>query len=90
MFDLHRIFTPAADREVAATGCRTAGIGCLDCKGILLRHMLPTLEPIRERRQAFADKPDQIVEVIHEGSRRARAVAEQTMSEVRATVRLAP
>jgi tryptophanyl-tRNA synthetase len=52
--------------------------------------MLPTLEPIRERRQEFADKPDRIVEVIHEGSRRAREVAQQTMNEVRATVRLAP
>ena len=90
VFDLHRIFTPPAGREVAATGCRTAGIGCLDCKGILLEHMLPELAPIRDRRQGFADKPDRIVEIIHEGSRRARAVAQDTMSEVRATVRLAP
>jgi tryptophanyl-tRNA synthetase len=90
VFDLHRIFTTPGDREAAATGCRTAGIGCLDCKGILLTHMLPVLEPIRERRQQFADKPDRIVEVIHEGSRRARTEARKTMSEVRATVRLAP
>ena len=41
VFDLHRIFTTDADREAAATGCRTASIGCLDCKGILLKHMLP-------------------------------------------------
>jgi tryptophanyl-tRNA synthetase len=90
VFDLHRIFTPDAPREVAATGCRTAGIGCLDCKDILLAHMLPALEPIRERRQGFAEKPDRIVEIIHEGSRRAQAVARETMAEVRSKVRLAP
>ena len=58
VFDLHRIFTPPADREWAATGCRTAGIGCLDCKAKLLEHLEPALAPIRERRQAFAEKPD--------------------------------
>ncbi len=57
---------PSARR--CATGCRTAGIGCLDCKDVLLKHMLPPLEPIRERRQAFAEKPDAvIVEVLHRG-----------------------
>src|SRR6266851_2232114 len=54
VFDLHRIFTPEADREWAATGCRTAGIGCLDCKDKLLQHMEPVLAPIRERRRQFA------------------------------------
>ena len=90
VFDLHRIFTPPADRAAAATGCRTAGIGCLDCKDILLRHMAPPLEVIRERRQQYAEKPDTIVDVLHQGSRRARQVAQQTMDEVRAVVHLAP
>ena len=57
VFDLHRIFTPDADREACATGCRTAAIGCLDCKGVLLKHMLPPLAEIRERRQRFVEKP---------------------------------
>jgi tryptophanyl-tRNA synthetase len=90
VFDLHKIFTTPADREWAATGCRTAGIGCLDCKGVLLKHMLPPLAAIRERRQAFAEKPARIVEILHEGSRRARKVAQATMAEVRAAVRLTP
>jgi len=90
VFDLHRIFSPAAARDDVATGCRTAGIGCLDCKGVLLEHMLPTLAPIRERRQAFAEKPARIVEILHEGSRRARAVAASTMEEVRRAVHLTP
>jgi tryptophanyl-tRNA synthetase len=90
VFDLHKIFSPAADREYAATGCRTAGIGCLDCKEVLLKHMIPPLEKIRVRRQAFAEKPDTIKEILHEGSRRARKVAERTMSEVRDAVQLRP
>src|SRR5437870_4663224 len=90
VFDLHRIFTPTADREYAAAGCRTAGIGCLDCKDILLKHLLPPLAAIRERRQAFAEKPDQIVDILLEGSRRARAVAQTTMAEVREAAPLTP
>ncbi|MBI4637828.1 MAG: tryptophan--tRNA ligase [Candidatus Rokubacteria bacterium] len=90
VFDLHRIFTPGPDREACATGCRTAGIGCLDCKDVLLRHLLPALEPIRERRQAFAEKPAAIVETLREGSRRARTVAQRTMDDVRTAVGITP
>ena len=90
VFDLHKIFTPPADREWAATGCRTAGIGCLDCKDVLLKHMLPPLAAMRERRQGFAEKPARIVEILHEGSRRARGVAQATMADVRAAVHLTP
>jgi len=90
VFDLHKIFTPAADREWAATGCRTAGIGCLDCKGRLLEHMLPRLAGIRERRQQFAEKPSEIVEILHEGSRKARKVATRTMEDVRRAAPIVP
>ena len=90
VFDLHKIFTPAAERELVTTNCRTAGWGCLDCKDVLLKHMVPPLEAIRTRRQAFAEKPDTIKQVLQEGSRRARAIAQQTMTEVRAAVKLTP
>src|SRR5438552_9828322 len=90
VFDLHKIFTADGDREACAAGCRTAGIGCLDCKDVLLKHMLPALAPIRERRQAFAEKPDRIVDILKAGSVRARKVAEATMSDVRRVVPLTP
>ena len=90
VFDLHKIFTPEADRQMVATNCRTAGWGCLDCKDVLLKHMLPPLEKIRERRQVFAEKPDAVKDILIEGSRRARVVAQQTMKEVRDAVKLAP
>jgi tryptophanyl-tRNA synthetase len=90
VFDLHRIFTPAADLEWAAGGCRSAAIGCLDCKGKLLEHMLPPLSQIRDRRQEFAARPADIVDILREGSKRARDVAGVTMDEVRRVVRLEP
>ncbi len=90
VFDLHKIFTPAGDREYCATGCRTAGIGCLDCKDVLLKHLEPALAPIRERRQGFAEKPDMIADILREGSARARRVAQATMDEVRRVVTLTP
>ncbi len=90
VFDLHKIFTPDAEREAAATGCRTAGIGCLDCKAVLLKHMIPPLAKIREGRERFAAKPRQIVEILHEGSRRARIFAQRTMDEVRSVINLEP
>jgi tryptophanyl-tRNA synthetase len=90
VFDLHKIFTPTGDREYCATNCRTAGFGCLDCKDVLLKHMVPPLEQIRERRQSFAEKPDTIRQVLSEGSRRARVIAQQTMTQVRDAVKLTP
>ncbi len=90
VFDLHKIFTPVAEREACAVGCRTAGIGCLDCKDVLLKHLQPALGAIRERRQAYAEKPDLIRQILDDGSRRARTVAQATMGEVRAAVNLTP
>jgi tryptophanyl-tRNA synthetase len=90
VFDLHRIVTPEGDREYCAQGCRTAGIGCLDCKDVLLTHLEPALAPIRERRQGFAEKPDMIVDILRAGSARARRVAQATMETVRRVVSITP
>jgi tryptophanyl-tRNA synthetase len=86
VFDLHKIFTPEEDRRACAEGCRTAGIGCLDCKDVLLKHLLPPLGEIRERRQRFVEKPAEVLEILHEGSKKARRVAHATMDEVRRAV----
>lgn len=90
VYDLHRIFTPEQERAACAVGCRTAGIGCLDCKGVLLKHLLPPLAEIRERRQRYVEKPTEVVEILQEGSKRARQVAQATMAEVRRAVGLEP
>jgi tryptophanyl-tRNA synthetase len=84
VFDLHKIFTPKVDRDtVIDPGCRTAGIGCLDCKGVLLQHMMPILQPIYDRRQELARSPQIVQEVLEDGWARAKKVAGETLAEVK-------
>lgn len=90
VFDLHKIYSTEEERAWAAEGCRTAGIGCLDCKKVLIRHVQDELEPIRERRAEFLTKPEVVREVLREGERRASAVAEETMAEVREALGFSP
>ena len=88
VFDLHRAFSPKSSQEWAAAGCRTAGIGCLDCKGKLIEHMLERLAGIHARRPEFAARPDTVWNILIEGSKSARAVARATMDEVRAAMKI--
>ena len=67
MFDLHKAFSPPETREWAAAGCRSAGIGCLDCKAQLTDHMLERLADIHARRPEFAARPDTVWDVLHDG-----------------------
>jgi tryptophanyl-tRNA synthetase len=89
VFDLHKAFSPPASQEWAAAGCRTAGIGCLDCKGRLTEHVLERLAGIHARRPEYASRPDTVRDILREGAQRARAVAEDTMAEVRAAMKIA-
>jgi tryptophanyl-tRNA synthetase len=89
VFDLHKAFSPKESQEWAAQGCRTAGIGCLDCKGRLLDHLLQRLEGIHARRPEFAARPDTVWDILQAGSHRAREVARATMDEVRSAMKIA-
>ena len=88
VFDLHRAFSPVATREWAAAGCRSAGIGCLDCKAKLAEHMLERLADVHSRRPEFAKRPDTVWDVLIEGSKNAREVAEATMEDVRGAMKI--
>ncbi len=88
VFDLHKAFSSKETREWATEGCRTAGIGCLDCKGKLTDHMLERLAGIHARRPEFASRPDTVWDILREGSKRARAVAQATMDEVRTAMKI--
>jgi tryptophanyl-tRNA synthetase len=87
VFDLHKAFSTPETQEWAAQGCRTAGIGCLDCKGALLDHVLRRLEEIHARRPQYAARPDTVWDILGEGSKRARAAAAATMEDVRAAMK---
>jgi tryptophanyl-tRNA synthetase len=88
VFDLHRAFSPVETREWAAAGCRSAGIGCLDCKARLAEHMLERLAGVHARRPEFAKRPDTVWDILLEGSKRAREVAEATMEDVRGAMKI--
>jgi len=88
VYDLHKAFSPPETQAWAAEGCRTAGIGCLDCKGRLIDHLLHRLEAIHARRPEYAARPDMVWDILAEGSRRAREVARATMDEVRAAMQI--
>jgi tryptophanyl-tRNA synthetase len=88
VFDLHKAFSPPASQEWAAAGCRTAGIGCLDCKARLTEHVLERLAGIHARRPEYASHPDTVRDVLADGAKRARAVAQATMAEVREAMKI--
>ena len=82
IFCLHKFFTPTRVEEIASE-CRTAGIGCVDCKKMLAQSISSTLEPFRERRAIIASKPNYVAEVLADGATRAEAIAKDTMKEVK-------
>jgi tryptophanyl-tRNA synthetase len=90
VFDFHRAFSDDATRATVDTGCRTAGIGCVDCKKMLLAHLEPALTPFQERRRELSAHPEQVREILKEGARRARREAGETMTLVRRAMGLAP
>jgi tryptophanyl-tRNA synthetase len=86
---MHKVFSSADEVAMVNVECRRAGIGCVDCKKMLARNMNANLAPFREKRAALAENPDGVWDVLHDGARRARVIAEQTMTEVRAAIGMA-
>ena len=83
IYTLHQGFSPPEVIEEVAVKCRTAGWGCLDCKRKLADHMIATLAPMRERAAALKRDPDGVKAQLREGARRARELAQRTITEVR-------
>ncbi len=88
VYELHVFFTSESRRQEAAEGCRTAGIGCIDCKKILYEQMEKLLVPLREKRRVFDEKPDLAGEILTEGSARARLECARTMESAREAIQL--
>ncbi len=88
IFYLHRIYSDAGTVAWVDQNCRTAGIGCVDCKRKLLEKLGPDQERLRARREALLARPAEVEEIVQLGTKRARAVAARTMEEVRAAMKL--
>lgn len=86
VYDWHKLFSSPQTLEWAANGCRTAGIGCIECKAKMADHLIEWIAPVRERRLEYEKHPKRVLEVIDEGSRQARAEAQKTIGRVREAV----
>jgi len=86
--DLHKVFSTPETIAKVYEGCRSAGIGCIECKGWAADALVQILNPIQERRAKYT--PAEVEDILKDGSARARSRAEQTMTEVRAAMKLTP
>jgi tryptophanyl-tRNA synthetase len=86
VYDWHKLFSPPETLVWAAQGCRTAGIGCIECKAKMADHLITWIAPIRERRLEYEKRPARVLEMIDAGSKKARVEAQQTMTRVREAV----
>jgi tryptophanyl-tRNA synthetase len=83
VWQLHKVYSNESTQAWAAQGCRSAGIGCLECKQPVIDAMLAEQQPWRERAQPFLDRPQLLREIVDDGCARARATAQETMRDVR-------
>ncbi len=83
VFTLHRAFVDKAKREELAGLCRTAGVGCLACKQVVIDSLEVILRPFREKRARFESDPKLVWDILAAGRNKAQAVARRTMEEVR-------
>ncbi|OGW41224.1 MAG: tryptophan--tRNA ligase [Nitrospirae bacterium GWD2_57_9] len=88
LFSLDKIFAPKEWQGYVDVECRRAGIGCVDDKRELLKHLLAYLKPIQEKRKELSAHPERVIEIIQEGSRKARIVAGRTMEQVKEAMKL--
>ncbi|MDR3682996.1 MAG: tryptophan--tRNA ligase, partial [Geothrix sp.] len=88
VFEFHKLFSEDATIQLVNTECRRAGIGCFDCKKRVAEAIIRRVEPVREKIEGHLARPEHIQEVLRDGSARARAVAAETMADVRGAMRL--
>jgi tryptophanyl-tRNA synthetase len=88
IFTLHRVQSEPDTVAWVNQNCRSAGIGCVDCKKKLLERLLPVQERIRDRREALLAPPGDVDELVQLGTQKARTVAQRTMAQVRQAMKL--
>ncbi len=88
VFTMHKIFSAQEEVDMIKTECPRAGIGCVDCKMRFAANLNKSLDPFRAKRAELAANPNYIHDVLQDGGKRARAIAEQTMVEVREAIQL--
>ena len=88
VYDFHQLYTEPDMVAEINQQCRSAGIGCVECKQKMAQHLISALEPVREKRAYYEQRPDVVEEIMIEGSNRASQMARQTMEEVREAIKV--
>jgi tryptophanyl-tRNA synthetase len=83
IYGIHELVSPKETQEWAAQGCRTAAIGCIECKKRLHGHLVEMMGPVQQRRAELAAQKDLVNDVLSDGARRARAVVSETVARVK-------
>ncbi|HYG12746.1 MAG TPA: tryptophan--tRNA ligase [Methylophilaceae bacterium] len=83
VWHLHEVYSDEPTKEWVLQGCRTAGIGCIECKQPVIDGVLEELKPIQERAARYAEDPTLVKNIVAEGCERARKLARETMRDVR-------
>ena len=86
VFSLHKAFVPKEKQDELAAGCRSASVGCLECKKVVIDSLIELFAPYREKRKYFEKNPQLVRDIFEEGSRRARRIAGQTLEDVHAAI----
>jgi len=90
LFTIHKVFSAPEDIARINRACRSAEIGCIECKKILFNNLMAHLAPIQQSAAKLRDKPELVIDALDEGARRCREMAAQVMDEVRIKVGLLP
>ena len=88
VFTMHKIFSSQTDIDMVNVECRIAGIGCVDCKKLFAKNLNAHLEPFRAKRAELESQPTYVQDVLDDGAKRARVIAQKTMTEVREAMAL--
>jgi tryptophanyl-tRNA synthetase len=88
VYDFHKIFSSENVRKQVDTDCRTAAIGCIDCKRQVADAMVERFSPMWERRVTLTAHPDQTKEIVESGRQRASTMASKTMTEVKDAMKI--
>lgn len=86
VFEFHKLYSPADTVADIGARCRTAAVGCVECKKMMAERLVEALAPVRDKRQYYEARPELVREIIESGNQKARTAARQTMEEVRAAV----
>jgi tryptophanyl-tRNA synthetase len=88
VFEFHKLYTDKATVEKIDRECRSAEIGCVECKKIMAANLISAMAPLHEKRRYYESHPDMVDQIIDAGSAKARAVAKETMAQAKAALKM--